>query len=216
VQRLKGGGAIVVRPGRYGLVRVGPRSARLLVIRGLEGVSVREILLRDTRNVRLENVVVEPDARAARVTIERSRAIELRRVRVLGTTVRRARVLLPASRGVIIRGSRFSRCGDGAACVLLGGSSDVRVLDSRFEDCFGCDFVRGRAGSNLVLRGNRFLRARVGPCGSDPALCNHNDLVQIQAGRNVVVERNVFGVYQPPGGRTAVPRRTDRGARREG
>jgi hypothetical protein len=199
VQRLRGGGAIVLRPGRYRLLRVGPRSSRALVVRALEGVSVRQILLRDTRNVRIENVILSPDARAASIRVERSHKVELRRLSVRGTTVRRARVLLPGSDGVTIRGSRFGRCGDGAACVLLGGSSNVLIEGSRFEDCSGCDFVRGRAGSNLVVRGNRFLRALVGPCGSDPAACNHNDLVQIQAGRNVLVERNVFGLYEPPG-----------------
>lgn len=199
VKRLHGGGTIVLRTGRYRLLRVGPRSSRLLVVRAQKGVSVRRILLRDTRNVRVENVIVAPDTRGASVKVERSRRVELRRVHVRGTTTRKGRVLLPGSSGVTIRASRFRRCGDGAACILLGGSANVQVLDSRFEDCFGCDFVRGAVSDGLVLRGNRFLRSLVGPCGSDAAACNHNDLVQIQGGRNVLVERNVFGVYQPPG-----------------
>lgn len=199
VKRLNGGGTIILRPGRYRLLRIGPRSSRPLVVRAVKGVSVRQILLRDTRNVRIENVILAPDARGASIKVERSRHVELRGVHVRGTTARKARVLLPRSTGVTIRGSRFTRCGDGAACVLLGRSANVRVLDTRFEDCLGCDFVRGAVSEGLVLRGNRFLRALVGPCGSEPAFCNHNDLVQIQGGRNVLVERNVFGVYQPPG-----------------
>ena len=197
LQRL--GGTIVLRGGRYRVLRVGTRSARPLVVRAQRGVSVRRILLRDTRSVRLENVVLSPDARPASLEVRRSRRVRLHGIRVRGTTVRHARVLLDASDGVTITASRFARCGDGAACLLLGRSSNVRVEGSRFEDCFGCDFVRGRAATGLVLRGNRFLRALVGPCGTDPAACNHNDLVQIQAGKNVLVERNVFGLVQPPG-----------------
>ncbi len=199
VKRLQGGGTIVLRAGRYRLLRVGPRSSRLLVVRAKKGASVRQILLRDTRNVRIENVILSPDGRGASIKVERSRKVELRGVHVRGTTVRRARVLRPGSTGVTIRASRFRRCGDGAACVLLGRSANVQVLDSRFEDCLGCDFIRGPVSDGLVLRGNRFLRSLVGPCGSDPAVCNHNDLVQLQGGSNIVVERNVFGVYQPPG-----------------
>ena len=200
VRRLKRpGGTIVLRGGRYRMLRIGPRSARPLVVRAQRGVSVGRILLRDTRSVRLENVVLLPDARPASLEVRRSRGVRLDGIRVRGTTVRRSRVLLDASNGVTITASRFARCGDGAACLLLGRSSDVLVEGSRFEDCFGCDFVRGRAGTGLVLRGNRFLRALVGPCGTDPAACNHNDLVQVQAGKNVLVERNVFGLVEPPG-----------------
>ena len=200
VQRLKRpGGTIVLRGGRYRALSVGPRSARPLVVRAQRGVSVRRILLRRTRSVRLEHVVFSPDARSASLEVRRSRGVELHDIRVRGTTARHARVLLDASNGVTITASRFSRCGDGSVCLLLGRSSNVLVEGSRFQDCFGCDFVRGRAGTGLVLRGNRFLRALVGPCGTDPAACNHNDLVQVQAGRNVLVERNVFGLVQPPG-----------------
>ena len=52
----------------------------------------------------------------------------------------------------------------------------------------------------MLIRGNRFDRALRGPCGRNPAVCNHQDLIELQGGRRLLVERNHFGLYQLPGG----------------
>ena len=71
------------------------------------------------------------------------------------------------------------------------------IEGNRFHDCRGCDFVHGRFGSNLTIRGNRFDRAL--PCRMDAYRCGHNDLVQLFSGRRLRVERNRFGVYRQGG-----------------
>jgi hypothetical protein len=52
----------------------------------------------------------------------------------------------------------------------------------------------------MLIRKNRFDRALRGPCGRNPAVCNHQDLIELQGGRRLQVERNHFGLYQLPGG----------------
>jgi hypothetical protein len=111
-----------------------------------------------------------------------------------------ATIRLDHSTGVTIRRSELTECGELKACVLTGRSSGVRLVGNRFHDCRGCDFVRGYFGRGMLIRGNRFDRALRGPCGRDPKACNHQDLIELQGGRGLVVERNHFGLYQLPGG----------------
>ena len=112
-------------------------------------------------------------------------------------------VRIPDSQEVTIRRSDFSHCGDRSPrftfCVLLWRwSHSVTIEDNRFHDCHGCDFVHGRFGSSLTIRGNRFDRAL--PCrGLGAYRCGHQDLVQLFAGRHLRVERNHFGVYREGG-----------------
>ena len=79
-------------------------------------------------------------------------------------------------------------------CVWLRWASHVTIEDSFFHDCYGCDFVHGRFHAKLVLRRNRFVRAL--PCRGRVDRCGHQDLVQLFAGRGLLVERNYFGVYR--------------------
>jgi hypothetical protein len=69
------------------------------------------------------------------------------------------------------------------------------VLGSRFHDCVGCDFIRGRFAARMTLRGNTFTRALSGGCVTLVG-CNHQDLVQLDGGRDLHVEDNTFGVYE--------------------
>ena len=112
----------------------------------------------------------------------------------------RATLRLDRAHAVTIRRSDFSHCGELTTCLLTGRSHGLRVVDNHFHDCRGCDFLRGRFGTNMVIRGNRFDRALLGPCGRDPNKCNHQDLIEIQGGNGLLVERNRFGLYQIPGG----------------
>ena len=113
-----------------------------------------------------------------------------------------ASVLIPDSRFVTIRRSNFSHCGDRARdfvnCVgLWRWSHNVVIENSVFHDCRGCDFVHGRFGTDLVIRGNRFDRSL--PCHMGRHRCGHQDLVQLFAGRRLLVTRNRFGVYRDGG-----------------
>ena len=73
----------------------------------------------------------------------------------------------------------------------------MTVEDNWFHDCYGCDFIHGRFGSHLTLRGNRFERAL--PCRFrllGRVRCGHQDLVQLFMGARLRVEGNHFGVYK--------------------
>jgi hypothetical protein len=117
-------------------------------------------------------------------------------------TGRSASVLLASGRHIAIRDSDFSHCSDRVRkfvnCVTLyRWTHDVALADNRFHDCYGCDFVHGRFGSDLTLSGNRFDRAL--PCSYGRYRCGHQDLVQLFAGRRLRVAGNRFGVYREGG-----------------
>ena len=67
-------------------------------------------------------------------------------------------------------------------------------MDNWFHDCRGCDFIHGRFGYDLTLRGNRFERAL--PCRMNRHRCGHQDLVSFWSGNRLLIERNTFGVYK--------------------
>jgi hypothetical protein len=197
------GGKIVLRPGRYRHLVVGPRSSRKLQIVGSKGVRVEQVLLDGTTNVSIGHVTLAPIRGDALLEARESRAIDLHDLVVTAEGTRfSSSILLSTAHGVTIRRSDFSHCGDRAPdftfCVTLyRWSHRVVIEDNRFHDCFGCDFVHGRFGTHLTIRRNRFDRSL--PCGMSAHRCGHQDLVQLFAGRFLRVEGNHFGVYRGGG-----------------
>lgn len=198
------GGTIILRPGRYDTLVVGPRSPRRLTIRARPGASVRWLELDGTRAVRVVGLRILSRSHEARLSITNSRNIVVDRVLIRGKTHVPAWLKLDRSHGrshgVTIRRSEFTECGELETCLLTGRTSRLRLVGNWFHDCRGCDFVRGRFGPGMLIRGNRFDRALRGPCGRDPEVCNHQDLIELQGGTRLLVEGNRFGLYQLPGG----------------
>lgn len=189
---------IVLRPGRYPRIAIGP-GARGITLRG-PGASTRFLRISRSSRIRVVGVAVssrvEPESR---LDIVRSRRVRIDRVAVTGRARSPARLRLRDAGEVKITQSAFARCGDHYACILLGRSSGVRIARNTFDDCAGCDFVRGRVRTGLAIRDNLFGSAVTGDCWArlaDPSRCNHQDLIQIQAGRDIVVERNRLGVQE--------------------
>jgi hypothetical protein len=194
------GGTIVLHGARYDELVIGPRGAARLMIQASRGVSVGRVRLIRTRAVKFVGLRMTPRSRDAGFEILDSRGIWIERVVITGFGTRlTANIELQDSRDVTIKGSRFSYCGEVGPCILTGRTSGLRVLESYFHDCLGCDFIRGNLGKNVVIRSNRFERSLIGRCGHSPD-CGHQDLLEFHKGDGLVVERNVFGVYQLPGG----------------
>jgi hypothetical protein len=197
------GGRIVLLPRLYRRLVVGPRSARPLRIVGTRGARVASVLFLETQRVSFGRVRVGPIRGNALVEVRSSRHVVLHDLVVSAKGTRRsASILIPDSRHVTIRRSNFMHCGDHArtfvnCLTLYRWSHDVVIEDNHFHDCFGCDFVHGRFGTRLTIRRNRFERAL--PCRMGRYRCGHNDLVQLFAGRRLLVARNVFGVYRAGG-----------------
>lgn len=199
------GGTLVLRPGLYRELVIRWRTGRPLRIVGTRGTRVGRVVFEGASRVTLANVTVAPVGGGdGMVDVRGSRRIVLDRIVVTARGTRhRSFVRVPDSHGVTIRRSDFSHCGDRSRlfvnCVLLWRwSHDVVIEGNRFHDCRGCDFVHGRFGANLTIRGNRFDRTL--PCrGMSRYRCGHQDLVQLFAGRRLTVERNRFGVYRDGG-----------------
>ncbi|MGZ4418439.1 MAG: right-handed parallel beta-helix repeat-containing protein, partial [Gaiellaceae bacterium] len=202
--RLRGsGGRIVLRPGLYRRLVIGPRSGRELRIVGSRGTRVERILFWRTTRVSLGRLTVGPIGGDALIDLEGARDIDLHDLVVTARgSGRSASILIAYARQVTIRRSVFTHCGDFSPdfvnCVLLyRGAHNVVIEDNRFHDCRGCDFIHGRFGSSLTIRRNRFDRAL--PCQMGRYRCGHNDLVQLFAGQWLRVEQNRFGVYREGG-----------------
>ena len=199
----RSGGTIVLLPRRYRQLIVPPRAGRPLRIVGTRGVRVENVLLDGVAHVSLGRVRVEPVTRDALVEVRASHHVELHDLVVTAhRTAFSSSVLIPDSRFVTIRRSDFSHCGDRARdfvnCVwLYRWSHDIVIEDNRFHDCYGCDFVHGRFGSDLTVRRNRFERSL--PCRMGRHRCGHQDLVAFYAGRRLRVVGNHFGVYREGG-----------------
>lgn len=198
------GGTIRLRPGFYRQLIVPPRSSRPLRIVGRPGVRIERVVFDRTKNVSLSGVRISPRTQHASVELMDSKHIELQGlvVNAHGTPYS-ASVAVHRSRYVTIRRSQFTHCGDRSPeytfCLMLfRRSRHVTVEDNWFHDCFGCDFIHGRFGSNLTIRRNRFERAL--PCRFrlfGRARCGHQDLIALfGAGRWLRVEGNYFGVYK--------------------
>jgi hypothetical protein len=196
----RSGGIVVLLPGRYGELLIGPRGEAALTVQGRAGVSVGRLRLVETRAVKVVGLQIRPGRGHAVLQVDRSSDVTLSRLTVTAAGTRKSsRIELLHSSQVTISRSTFSRCGESSMCVLPHWSTDVVISDNRFRDCRGCDFIRGRFSSRLAIRANSFHRALVGRCGTDSTRCNHNDLVQLQAGTGLTVENNDFGVYELPG-----------------
>jgi hypothetical protein len=199
----RSGGKIVLHGHLYGRLVVKPRSRRLLRIVGTRGARVQSLIFDRTQRVTFGRVRVGPITRNALVQVRRSRDIVLHDLVVSARRTRfSASVIVPSSRRVTIRDSTFTHCGDRVRrfvnCVTLyRWAHDVVIQDNSFHDCYGCDFVHGRFGTDLTIRGNRFERAL--PCGMGRYRCGHQDLVQLFAGRRLRVAGNHFGIYRGGG-----------------
>jgi Right handed beta helix region len=195
------GGTIHLRRHVYrGELVVPSRSTRRLRIVGERGVIVESLLLDHTQHVTVKRVTIKPVTDDGWLKIYRSKHIELNDVLVTAAHTRlRATVHIPNSSHVLIRNSEFRRCGDRSElfsnCLhLQQRARHITVLNSWFHDCRGCDFIHGKFGYGLTLRGNRFERAL--PCRMNRHRCGHQDLVSLWSGSKLLVEDNTFGVYR--------------------
>jgi hypothetical protein len=199
----RSGGTIVLKPHLYRRLVVRGHGGRKLRIVGTRGSRVETVLIDESRHVSFGRATVGPIRGDALVEVRASRDVLLHDLVVTARGTRfSSGVLVPDSRGVTIRRSNFSHCGDRsrdfAICLALWRwSHRVVIEDNWFHDCYGCDFVHGRFGSDLVIRRNRFERTL--PCRINPYRCGHQDLVQLFAGRRLLVEQNHFGVYKGGG-----------------
>lgn len=197
------GGTIVLRRGAYRELIVGPRSARPLRIVGTRGVRVEHVLLDHTQRVSLGRLTLRPVTRDAAIDVNASEHVDLHHLVVTAQgTTRSASVVIPDSRYVTIRRSEFTHCGDRSPWWVIclqpqRWSQHLVVEDNWFHDCYGCDFVHGRFGSDLTIRRNRFERAL--PCRLGPVRCGHQDLIEMFAGQRLRIEANHFGVYRVGG-----------------
>jgi hypothetical protein len=195
------GGTIRLRRNEYrGDLVVPERSARPLRIVGERGVRIESLLLERTQHVSVSRVTIAPLGDDAWLRIRGSRHVGLDDVLVTAQRSHfRSTVQIGGSSHVDIRHSEFRHCGDRSAlfsnCVhLKPHARHVRLVDNWFHDCRGCDFVHGRFGYDLTLRGNRFERAL--PCHLSRERCRHQDLVQLWSGKRLLVGGNTFGVYR--------------------
>src|SRR5919109_496152 len=197
------GGTVVLLPGSYGDLVIPPRSSRPLDVVGSPGVWVERILLDHTQHVSLGRLAIFPRVQDALVEVRTSAWIDLHDLVVTARgTPYSASILLPDPHDVTIRRSTFTHCGDRsiefANCVLLyRWSRRITLEDNWFRDCYGCDFLHGRFGSDLTIRHNRFERTL--PCALGRYRCGHQDLVELFLGRRLRVEGNRFGVYRSGG-----------------
>ena len=198
------GGTIVLRPRLYREIVVRWRTGKPLRIVGTPGARIERLIFDHASRVSVGNVTIGPIGGDALVDVRASRDIVLHDLVVTARDTRfSSAVRIPDSREVTIRRSDFSHCGDRSPrftfCVLLWRwSHRVTIEDNRFHDCHGCDFVHGRFGSYLTIRGTGSTGAL--PCrGLGAYRCGHQDLVQLFAGRRLRVERNHFGVYREGG-----------------
>lgn len=198
------GGTIVLRPGSYRSLVLGPRSGPTLRVVGSGGVRVGRFLLWRTRRVSIGRVRIGPVGGDARLELEGAVDVDLHDLTVSARgSGYGASIFVASAHQVRIHSSVFAHCADHspdfANCITLNrGAHDVVIEGNRFHDCHGCDFVHGRFGSRLTIRRNRFDRAL--PCHHISRYrCGHNDLVQLFAGQWLRVEDNRFGVYRAGG-----------------
>jgi hypothetical protein len=196
------GGTIVLLPNVYRSLVVPPRSGRLLRIVGKRGTRVERLLLDHAQDVSVGRLRIGPITGDAWIEVNESRDILLHDLVVSARGTRySATILMPHSRRVTIRRSLFTHCGDRSPafsnCLTLRRVKHLTVVDNRFRDCRGCDFIHGRFSSHLTIRNNRFERALA--CRMNRHRCGHQDLIEIFAGKVLVVEKNYFGVYRMGG-----------------
>lgn len=199
------GGTIVLRGGRYRQLVVGPRpsgSSRLVVV-GSRSCRVEHVLLDSTARVTLAGITVSPGTSDALLSVRRSEAIALTHLLVTGVpTGRSATIVVQGGRGISIRDSEIAHCAPRSTALtnclrLYDGASDVVLADSWFHDSYGGDFIHGRPGIGLTVVRNRFERSLA--CTGDAAGCGHQDLIELFAGKRMVIDSNHFGLYDAGG-----------------
>lgn len=194
------GGTIVLQGHRYTrTLYIGPRTGPMLTIAGEAGARVQSIILDHAHNVTIRNTTVYPMTGNGGITSEYSTYVTLRQDTFTAEhTSHIVEVNLDHSDHVLVRDSDFSHCGDNnpgwSLCLLPQYADNVTVLHNRFHDCRGCDFIHGRAGSNLRIVKNRFARALV--CNHSWVKCGHQDDIELFAANGLLVSRNTFGVTQ--------------------
>ena len=152
------GGMIVLGAHDYGQLVVGARGPRPLRIVGTRGTRVERLLFDHTQQVSAGGFTVAPQTQDASVEVDASQHVDLHDLLVTAQgTTHSASVVVPDSSDVTIRRSTFTHCGDRSAAwsnclLLLRWSHRVTVEDDWFHDCYGCDFVHGRFGSDLTIR----------------------------------------------------------------
>ncbi len=197
------GGTIRLRRNTYGgeLV-VRSRSAKPLHIVGERGVRVESLLLEQTQHVSVSRLTIAPARQDAWLRVSASRFIDVRDILVTAQRTRyRATVQVSGSSQVGIRRSEFRHCGDRSPlfsnCLhLKNGTRHIRIVDNWFHDCRGCDFIHGRFGYDVTLRGNRFERAL--PCRMNRDRCGHQDLVSFWSGNRRDRTKNLRGLRPGP------------------
>ena len=200
----RSGGTIVLRPGAYPSLQLGPRSGGELRIVGAGGVRVGRFLLLGTRRVSIGGLRIGPVGEDARLELDGAVDVDLHDLVVSAAGTRfQASIFVASAWRVRIERSEFTHCGDFSPefsnCIALNrGAHSVVIANNRFHDCHGCDFVHGRFGSRLTIQRNSFDRAL--PCHHMGTYrCGHNDLVQLFAGQWLRVADNHFGVYRAGG-----------------
>jgi hypothetical protein len=199
----RSGGTIALLPHTYGELVVPARSGPPLRITGEPGARVERLLLDHTQHVSVGRITIAPRAQDAWIEARTSSHVDLHDLLVTAQETRySASVWVPDSTDVTVRNSSFTHCGDRSPswsnCLLLSRwAKRVKVEDNWFHDCYGCDFIHGRFGSDLTIRGNRLERAL--PCRINPVRCGHQDLIEMFLGQRLLVEDNHFGVYERGG-----------------
>lgn len=224
------GGEIRLLPNLYERrLLVSGRFGGPLRIVGTRGARVQRLLLYRARNVSVGPLTVAPLTGHALLVVRSSRSVVLHDLLVTAEGSRfSSGVEIPNSSWVSIRNSTFTHCGDRSPnwsnCVLLRSTSHhVTITRSWFHDCYGCDFVHGRIGSFLTVRGSRFERTL--PCDLariDMRLtryflgryasvrCDHQDLIELFGGDDLRFEHNRFGVYEKGGAQLYITGETRR------
>lgn len=213
------GGEIDLLPNLYRRrLLVTGRFGGPLKIVAREGARVQRLLLYRTRGVSVGPLRLVPLTGDARIRVRASRNVVLHDLLVSAEGTRwSAGVEVPDSRWISIRRSTFTHCGDRAPnwsnCLLLRNRSyHVTIARSWFHDCYGCDFVHGRIGAHLTVRGSKFERAL--PCRLEDldmrlvrlylgkyasVRCDHQDHIELFSGDYMRFEHNEFGVYRRGG-----------------
>jgi hypothetical protein len=207
------GGTIVLRRHLYTrTLTVGPRGTRRLWIVGTRGARVQDLVLDGTRDVGVRRLSVHPLSADGGIFAHSSTGLRFIGDRFTAIhTVHTVTLDLDHSNHILVHRNRFSHCGDRtpewALCLLPHFASHVVVDDNWFHDCFGCDFIHGRARRSLTIENNRFARALA--CHQSWVKCGHSDMIELFAADGLLVRRNVFGVNQRGGAQLYLAVETD-------
>jgi hypothetical protein len=199
------GGTITLSPGTYpGKMRIGPRSSRRLIISGpARGRAVvRAIVLNRTQAVTIRKLHIRAMSRDGGIHTIYSLHIKLHNLTFTAIdTTRKVGINLDHSSHVTVDHSAFAHCGDNtprwSMCILPRYASYVTIENNRFHDCRGCDFIHGRAGPNLLIKGNTFNRALA--CHHTWEKCGHQDMIELFLANSMTVRDNIFGVNERGG-----------------